>query len=318
MGQTSAQVNYPIPTGATTTCTASSGAVTLTKFYGSASGGFANIGTTPVCYRATDGCGNVQDRCFNIIVLPYVQTCTNNLASDSGFETGSFAPNWSADASATISSTNAYAGTKAAQIQTNNHRIFQLKPFSAIGQTTTLSAWVKGTSSVCYLHIKYFGSNWAVLGDKYQEFNTNAPYGSVSITTLPAPAGTVNVELVVGRVTGGSDFFVDDVCFVTNTQSLVSNSGNQNNQPVELLSPFTLIPNPASSSVTISLPEMDDDGCLIEIFDRFGVARKSVIVKDNYLPSINLEDFMAGLYFVRVSTKTQRSRTLKLIVEPGQ
>lgn len=64
-GATSKVVTYPTPT-ATSTCTI--GSVTLTRISGPASGSSFPVGTTQVCYRATDGCGNTQERCFNVIV----------------------------------------------------------------------------------------------------------------------------------------------------------------------------------------------------------------------------------------------------------
>ncbi len=86
-GATSAIVNYPTPT-ATSTCTV--GSVNVTRISGPASGSSFPIGTTQVCYRATDGCGNSIDRCFNVIVnAPAGPICnvtrnvTNNMLRNS-------------------------------------------------------------------------------------------------------------------------------------------------------------------------------------------------------------------------------------------
>ena len=65
VGGTGAVVNYPTPS-ATSTCTI--GSVTVSRISGPASGSSFAIGTTQVCFRATDGCGNQTDRCFNVIV----------------------------------------------------------------------------------------------------------------------------------------------------------------------------------------------------------------------------------------------------------
>jgi hypothetical protein len=64
-GATSAIVNYTAPT-AVTTC--AGGAVTLTRTSGPASGSAFQVGTTQVCYSATDNCGNVKSCCFNVTV----------------------------------------------------------------------------------------------------------------------------------------------------------------------------------------------------------------------------------------------------------
>jgi hypothetical protein len=65
-GQTAATVTYPTP-GASSTCTV--GSVTVTRISGGASG-TSFTGTSQVCYRATDGCGNQIDRCFTVTVHP--------------------------------------------------------------------------------------------------------------------------------------------------------------------------------------------------------------------------------------------------------
>jgi HYR domain/Secretion system C-terminal sorting domain len=64
-GATTAIANYTVPTG-TSTCT--TGSVTVTKTSGLASGVAFPIGSTPICYTITDGCGNTKTCCFNVIV----------------------------------------------------------------------------------------------------------------------------------------------------------------------------------------------------------------------------------------------------------
>jgi HYR domain/Secretion system C-terminal sorting domain len=64
-GATTAMVTYTAPTG-TSTCT--TGAVTATKTSGLASGSIFPIGSTPITYTLTDGCGNTKTCTFNVIV----------------------------------------------------------------------------------------------------------------------------------------------------------------------------------------------------------------------------------------------------------
>jgi hypothetical protein len=64
-GATTAVVNYTAPTG-TSTCT--TGAVTVTKTSGLASGAAFPVGTSPIVYTLTDGCGNTKTCSFNVIV----------------------------------------------------------------------------------------------------------------------------------------------------------------------------------------------------------------------------------------------------------
>lgn len=62
---TSAIVNYVAPT-ATSTCT--TGTPTVTRISGPASGTAFPVGTTQVCFRATDGCGQSTSCCLNVTV----------------------------------------------------------------------------------------------------------------------------------------------------------------------------------------------------------------------------------------------------------
>jgi hypothetical protein len=62
---TSVVISYMEPTG-TTTC--ATGGLTFTRISGPASGSAFPVGTTQVCYRATDACGNSQTCCFNVTV----------------------------------------------------------------------------------------------------------------------------------------------------------------------------------------------------------------------------------------------------------
>ncbi len=64
-GSSSAIVTYATPT-ATTTC--AGGATTITRTSGPASGSSFPVGTTQVCHKATDNCGNVKTCCFNVTV----------------------------------------------------------------------------------------------------------------------------------------------------------------------------------------------------------------------------------------------------------
>jgi hypothetical protein len=65
MGATSAIVSYTDPV-ATSTC--ATGAVTMRKISGLASGAAFPIGTSLVCYTATDGCGNIKNCCISVTV----------------------------------------------------------------------------------------------------------------------------------------------------------------------------------------------------------------------------------------------------------
>jgi hypothetical protein len=64
-GQNQTVATYPTPT-ATTTCT--TGSLSVIRSSGLASGAIFPVGTSEVCYTATDGCGNTKQVCFNVVV----------------------------------------------------------------------------------------------------------------------------------------------------------------------------------------------------------------------------------------------------------
>jgi Concanavalin A-like lectin/glucanases superfamily/Secretion system C-terminal sorting domain/HYR domain len=81
-GQASATVNYTAPIS-TSTCPVGSVSV-VAAATNTPSGGVFPIGTTPLNYTITDGCGNTKTCTFNIIVKPspnevLTVTCPNNL-----------------------------------------------------------------------------------------------------------------------------------------------------------------------------------------------------------------------------------------------
>jgi large repetitive protein len=65
-GATGMVVNYATPTG-NTLCT-QTGTLNIVRITGPASGSTFPIGTTQVCYRATDACGATASCCFNVVV----------------------------------------------------------------------------------------------------------------------------------------------------------------------------------------------------------------------------------------------------------
>lgn len=69
-GQTSATASFSTPSASSTCPT---GAVSVVQTSGPASGATFPVGQTSVCFKATDGCGNSQTRCFTVTVNPAVQ-----------------------------------------------------------------------------------------------------------------------------------------------------------------------------------------------------------------------------------------------------
>jgi HYR domain/Lectin C-type domain/Secretion system C-terminal sorting domain len=80
-GATSAVVNYTTPTASTTCAT---GGVTVTRTSGGASGTAFPLGTSQVCFSATDNCGNTKTCCITITVTAGSTggTCTEYTVGD--------------------------------------------------------------------------------------------------------------------------------------------------------------------------------------------------------------------------------------------
>jgi hypothetical protein len=114
-GATTTIVNYTAPTG-TSTCT--TGAVTVTKTSGLASGAAFPIGSTPIVYTLTDGCGNTKTCSFNVIVTataaPAVLTvnCPTDVAVTAATGATTAVANYTAPTGTSTCTTGAVTVTK--------------------------------------------------------------------------------------------------------------------------------------------------------------------------------------------------------------
>ncbi len=132
-GANSAVVNYSAAT-ATSTCT--SGSVSVTKTSGLNSGSAFPVGTSTVCYQATDGCGNVKTCCFTITVngsaaSALTISCTNNITVTAAQGANSAVVNYSAATATSTCTTGSVTVTKTSGLNSG-------------------SAFPVGTSTVCY------------------------------------------------------------------------------------------------------------------------------------------------------------------------
>jgi Secretion system C-terminal sorting domain/Calx-beta domain len=241
--------------------------------------------------------------------------CTNSLVTQGGFEIANLSPTWTAvpssGAGLTIISNT---GQKAAQINATGNRFYQTIAYSTVGATTAMRAWVRGNANVVGLSIKYMNSSYVPLGTtSTQNFTASSVYTEKILTSTPAPVGTVWVEISVTWVSGSSSMYVDDICFVTNTQPLVSSP--QSEHGIVNIEPLTLYPNPAKDYATLTLPENGDEQWSIQVIDRLGMIRKQLISPEVSWVTLDLFDLEPGLYFVRLASKTTRVQTLRLVVE---
>jgi Ricin-type beta-trefoil lectin domain-like/Calx-beta domain/HYR domain/Secretion system C-terminal sorting domain len=113
-GATSAIVNYTAPAAATT---CAGGAVNVVRTSGLASGSAFPVGTTQVCYSATDNCGNVKSCCFNVTVNAPAPTtltlnCTANLSATTAAGATTVVVNYSAPTATTTCAGGAVTVTR--------------------------------------------------------------------------------------------------------------------------------------------------------------------------------------------------------------
>jgi hypothetical protein len=169
-GATSAVVNYTAPVG-TSTCT--TGSVTTSKSSGLASGSAFPVGTSSVCYTATDGCGSTQNCCFNVTVTaPAAAVLTLNCPTD-------IAVTAAAGATTAVATYTAPVGTSTC----------------ATGTVTTTktsglasgAAFPIGTNAVCYTATDACGNT------KNCCFNVVVTAAAASVITMNCPT---NISLV--------------------------------------------------------------------------------------------------------------------------
>jgi Secretion system C-terminal sorting domain len=196
-------------------------------------------------------------------------------------------------------------------------KIYQNIAYTASGTTTTLRAWLKGDGDQAYLTIKFFSSSFVNLGESSQQVAVTAQYSEKVFTSITAPTGVAWVEISIARLSGSNDLLIDDVCLVGNPVTLQSNPfqtvvGSDVHVPE-----FLLFPNPAKEYFTVSLPDSEDEWYL-EIYDRLGRIKKSIVTKAKDQLAVHVNDFEPGLYFVNINSATYRSKTLKLVIESGK
>lgn len=142
------------------------------------------------------------------------QTCTGNLLTNPGFESG--LGDWNTEGTVTTDA-GSYSGTKAVKICGSNSRVFQTKSAVA-GKNYTLKALCKEaspTESVAGLYIKFMSSSWQPIINSYLEITSGAY--SEATYTLTAPNGTAWIEVSLRINSGTGCLFGDDVCLTEAT-----------------------------------------------------------------------------------------------------
>jgi hypothetical protein len=182
VGATTAIVNYTAPTS-TTTC--STGSITTTRTSGLASGTAFPVGTTQVCYLATDGCGNTRSCCFNVVVqtAPIGSVCDaiNILGGNSKISISGLSP------------TNK-----------NSIEVYKLPDYSevfkCIDNCLTPLQEIPSLFSGSYLvKIKNYSSNWQFVCEKEATVTVTGSNGNNSVLTMNCTQGNQTVTALAGQ-----------------------------------------------------------------------------------------------------------------------
>ena len=139
------------------------------------------------------------------------QTCTGNLLTNPGFESG--LNDWSTTGDVTMS-TNAYSGTKAAKVGGSGYAsVGQLKPTTS-GTSYTAKVWAKYSgSSFRVVELRFLNASWVTLSGAAQAEITSSVYSEYTLSGT-APAGAVYVYVIASKDGSGS-IEVDDFCLTT-------------------------------------------------------------------------------------------------------
>jgi hypothetical protein len=181
VGQSQIVVNYPTPT-ATTTCT--TGALSINRTAGPASGSFFPVGTTQVCFTATDGCNNTQTQCFNVVVNP--------ASTGGGTDCGTISV---VGGAGNITLSNLTAPVVFVQVFDANF----LPVFSCAGNCNTPVQAINGlTAGIYFVKVDFLAANYAPICNKEQYVTVTSGGGNTGVLTFPVPAN-ITVTATAGN-----------------------------------------------------------------------------------------------------------------------
>ncbi|MEZ4984513.1 MAG: hypothetical protein R2795_05655 [Saprospiraceae bacterium] len=148
-----------------------------------------------------------------LVIMLSGTSATACTLTNPGFESN-FSGWWNSNTSLVTISTDAFAGSKSANL-TGQSGVSQGISGVSAGQTLTLSARYKNVSSSWFdVQIEFKNASWGVIST-HRAVVTHTSAWALASVTATAPAGTANVTIWIGR--GGSSGYsrVDDVCVVT-------------------------------------------------------------------------------------------------------
>ncbi|MCC6724191.1 MAG: hypothetical protein IT258_06735 [Saprospiraceae bacterium] len=188
----------------------------------------------------------------------YAQTCTNNLLTNPGFESG--LTGWTITGDVTITTT-AQSGTKAAHLGGNGYASVGQAFAATPGTDYTLKAWSKYTGSLGYraVELRFLNAAWANISTN-SIYAVNSSSYAECVLTGTAPAGTAYVYLLASKDGAGS-IDVDDLCLTVggtggpvctitpSVSNVVCNDNGTPNNPADDRYSFTVnVTNPVAGT----------------------------------------------------------------------
>lgn len=188
----------------------------------------------------------------------YAQSCTNNLLSNPGFESG--LTGWTTTGDVTII-TSAHSGTKAAHLGGNGYASVGQAFATTPGTDYTLKAWSKYTGNLGYraVELRFLNSSWANISTNSIYAVSTSSYAECVLTGT-APAGTAYVYLLASKDGTGS-IDVDDLCLTVggtggpvctitpSVSNVVCNDNGTPNNPADDRFSFTVnVTNPVAGT----------------------------------------------------------------------
>jgi HYR domain/Secretion system C-terminal sorting domain len=288
-GATTAVASYTAPT-ASSTCT--TGSILTTKTSGLASGSAFPVGTSAVCYTATDGCGNTKNCCFNVTVRAAVAaTLTLNCANSVTVTAATGATSASVSYGSPTGSSTCTSGSVSV-IKTSG--------------LATGSAFPIGTSSVCFTAT---------------DGCSNTKNCCLTVTVNAATTGGGGGGDHDGNEGGGGSG--DDKnkdknkekghhLIVQTTSTLVSNQiremyevdANPDAQQVSMLNTisqktFGMYPNPANNFVNVNVAAFKGQAVRVQILNQVGKAVLTTTVQEaSGFITLPLDNVVDGFYYI--------------------
>jgi HYR domain/Secretion system C-terminal sorting domain len=288
IGATTAIVTYIDPI-ATSTC--ATGTVTTRKISGLASGSAFPIGTSLVCYSATDGCGNIKNCCMSVIV--------------------------------SAGGTNIVCNNIRFQDEDKSIKIFNLP------RGSTFSVGIKVTNTTTNAVVLQCTNNCAI--NKGTVKIKNLPRGSTYLVQVDikqngvllcqksATLGIYEDEDEEGHDLRGSTNSSIDNTLNKETAAELEDMVVLYAQPAGITKApktFGLFPNPAANAVTIDMVSFKGQAVNVLIVNQLGQVVKTQFVQEaTKAPvSVSIENIPDGFYTVTLLSNGERKAN-KLVVK---